>query len=569
MAQPKSVAKYKILKEIGRSDLSVVYRARDAESDRVVALEVFHPQLAAEPGFAQRLREGMVAVADLRHPNIAAVHEVGEAEDQLYVAMEYLPGRTLQALLEEEGALPFERVSSILRQVAEALDQAHAQDLLHLDLRPGNVMVEETEEGVRATLLGFGLAQAMEGSAALATEYLAPEQVDPERVSEVGPAADRYALGAVAYRMFTGRAPFSGDVSAAPEAQGRELVPPRSLRPDLPQPAEAALLKMLAQSPDDRFASARAFAIRLRENSLPEGRFQLLEARLLQLYKRLQVVVAEGDWAEALVLGEQIGELAPDYRDVPGLMAQARERLRRSWYRSVPAWGWGVLAVLLLGGGWLLWGMSRREPEEEQVALRATPVVTKELTPAPAPTAASTLVSTVVPSSAPTATPQPVPTRTSAAFVSTPSPAPSPTPGVEFEIDSYYPAVTWEANPVSIPYVDGNEYRFWFNLRQRSAYPVEVQIIQFDLVHVVSGRRETGRWPRSGSQWYTIMPGEAVGDGFNVRTVHSAFLAPQDGEIREPGQYKLFLKFGCIRVEDREECVDGEMAPLVITVYEP
>ena len=163
-----------------------------------------------------------------------------------------------------------------------------------------------------------------------------------------------------------------------------------------------------------------------------------------------------------------------------------------------------------------------------------------------------------------------MPTLTAAPFVSTPSPAPSPTLDVELEIDSwYYPVVTWEANPISIPYVDGNEYRFWFNLRQRSAYPVEVQITQFDLVHVASGRRETGHWPQSGSQWYTIMPGEAVGDGFNVRTVHSAFLAPQDGEIREPGQYQLFLKFDCIRVEDKEECVDGEMAPLVITVYEP
>ncbi|MBU0704913.1 MAG: protein kinase [Chloroflexi bacterium] len=567
MAQPKSIAKYKILKEIGRSDLAAVYEARDAESSRVVALKVFHPQLAAEPGFARRLREVMGAVTDLRHPNIAAVHEVGEAEDQLYVAMEYLPGRTLQALLEEEdSALPFERASSILRQMAEALDRAHAQDLLHLDLRPGNVMVEETEEGVRATLMGFGLAQAMEGSAALETEYLAPEQVDPERASEVGPAADRYALGAVAYRMLTGRAPFSGNASAAPEAQGRELVTPRSLRPDLPQSAEAALLKMLAQSPDDRFSSARAFAIQLREISLPEGRFQLLEARLLQLYKRLQVVVAEGDWAEALVLGGQIRELNPGYRDVPGLMAQARERLRSSWYRSVPTWGWGALAVLLLGGGWLLWGMSRREPGEP-VALRATPVVTEDPTPAPAPTAIPTLVSTVAP--APTATPQTTPLQTLAATF-TPSPVPFPTSDSEFKIDSwYYPAVTWEANPVSIPYVDGNEYRFWFNLRQRSAYPVEVQITQFDLVHVASGRRETGRWPRSGSQWYTIMPGEAVGDGFNVRTVHSAFLAPQDGEIREPGQYNLFLKFGCIRVEDRQECVGGEMSPLVITVYEP
>jgi serine/threonine protein kinase len=273
------LGKYEILEEIGRGGFAVVYKARDTTLDRVVALKVLHAHWSTDPDFVTRFRQEARAVANLRHPNIVTVHEAGEAQGQLFIAMEYVPGRTLRELLEREGALPLERASTILEQVADALDYAHQQGVIHRDVKPANIMVEETKRGQRATLMDFGLVKAMAGSTALTSmgtllgspEYMAPEQADPERVAEVGPAADRYALGIVAYQMLTGRVPFPGKTPATLNAHEHKPVPrPRSLRPELPQRAAAALLKMLAKTPGDRYPTAAAFVAALRRVTRPE-----------------------------------------------------------------------------------------------------------------------------------------------------------------------------------------------------------------------------------------------------------------------------------------------------------
>jgi len=268
-----NLGKYEILEEIGRGGFAVVYKARDTTLDRVVALKVLDLYWAKDPSFVTRFRQEARGAARLRHPNIITVYEAGEAEGQLFIAMEYVPGRTLQELLEREGALPLERTSSILEQVADALDYAHQQGVIHRDVKPANIMVEDTEHGQRATLMDFGLVKAMAGSTALTSmgtllgspEYMAPEQADPERAAEVGPAADRYALGIVAYQMLTGRVPFIGNTPATLNAHEHKPVPhPRSLRPELSERAVAALLKMLAKAPGDRYPTATAFVAALR-----------------------------------------------------------------------------------------------------------------------------------------------------------------------------------------------------------------------------------------------------------------------------------------------------------------
>jgi len=367
MAEQKTkIAHYELVEELGRGGFAVVYKARDTALDRVVALKVLHPYWSADPGFAARFqREARTAARLRRHPSIVTIHEADEAEGQLYIAMEYLPGRTLQALLEEEGALPLERALPILKQVAAALDHAHGQGVVHRDVKPANVIVEEMESGVRATLTDFGLVKAMAESVALTSqgtllgspEHMAPEQADPERAAEVGPAADRYALGIVAYRMLTGRVPFPGNTPATLNAHEHKPVPPpRSFRPGLPRPVGAALLKMLAKAPADRFASAGAFVTRLRAALLAETQARQRKARLEPLYQQLQAAAAEEDWPEVLALGGQIRALAPGYRDVRELVEQARAEMRPrpAERRSLPGWAWilgGVLALALLLGG--------------------------------------------------------------------------------------------------------------------------------------------------------------------------------------------------------------------------
>jgi serine/threonine-protein kinase len=405
MTSLRRIGKYEIVEELGRGGFATVYKARDVELERVVALKVLHPYYAEDRQFVDRFRQEARAAARLRHPHIVTVYEAGEADGQLYIAMEYLPGRTLQALLEAEGALPLERALPILEQVAEALDHAHAQGMVHRDVKPNNVMVEQTAEGVRATLTDFGLVKALAGSTASTAqgtllgspEYMAPEQADPERSGEVGPAADRYALGVVAYQMLTGRVPFPGNTPATLYAHEHKPVPPpRSLRRGLSQAVEAALLQMLAKAPAGRFPSACAFVEQLREALLAERQ----AARLAPLYAQLQAAAARQEWAEVLALGGRIQGLDPAYRDVPEWMGRARDHLHRPPRRPPrvrPAWLWslagGAAAVLVvigvsvaasLGGlGPVLW------PTEAPLLSTAARQPTETLTPVRPPAEAN------------------------------------------------------------------------------------------------------------------------------------------------------------------------------------
>jgi len=363
MSEVRRIGKYEIVGELGRGRFAVVYRARDAQMGREVALKVISGSLAQEREFVERFQQEARVAASLNHSNIVPVYEFGEAGGLLYLAMALIgQGRTLRDLLAEHGPLTLEQALPILEQVAEALDHAHAQGAVHGDVKPSNVMVEQAAEGVRATLTDFGLVKALADSTALTSrgtllgspEYMAPEQADPERAAEVGPAADRYALGVVAYQMFTGRVPFPGSTPATLYAHEHKPVPPpRSLCPGLSQAVEGALLQMLAKAPARRFPSACAFVAQLREAPLAEQQ----AARLAPLYEQLQAVAARQEWAEVLTLGGRIQELAPAYRDVAGWMGRARDHLRRPPRRPLrvrPDWLWpvvgGVAALLVVIG---------------------------------------------------------------------------------------------------------------------------------------------------------------------------------------------------------------------------
>jgi WD40 repeat protein/serine/threonine protein kinase len=284
MSQTKQLGKYEIIEGIGRGGFATVYKARDTELDRLVALKVLHPYWSEDQGFVTRFREEARAIANLRHPHIVTVYETGEEDGQLYIAMEYLPGRTLQGLLEAEGALDLAQALPILEQLARALDYAHGQDVVHRDIKPSNVMVEETTDGVQATLMDFGLVKAMSESIALTSqgtllgspEYMAPEQADSSRTDEIGPATDRYALGVVSYHMLTGQVPFSGPATAVLHAHAYEAPPdPRRIRKDLSVGVSRVLRKALSKSTRRRYSTAMAAVDALRQvgekTSLPQA----------------------------------------------------------------------------------------------------------------------------------------------------------------------------------------------------------------------------------------------------------------------------------------------------------
>jgi protein kinase-like protein len=257
----RTLAGYRIEAEIGRGGQGVVYRATQVRLARAVALKIVFPQLAADDGFRERFRREGRSAASLEHPNVIPVYEAGEADGLAYLAIKYVEGPSLDRLL-RTGPLPPARAIPILRQLAAALDHAAAAGVVHRDVKPANILLDR---GDHAYLTDFGLSKAVSGAGLTRTgtwlgtlEYMAPEQI---RGQPVTPAADRYALAAVAVELLTGRPPFeTTERTALLYAHLHDPPPIASARVGGIGPrADAVLARGLAKSPDDRHPSAAAF----------------------------------------------------------------------------------------------------------------------------------------------------------------------------------------------------------------------------------------------------------------------------------------------------------------------
>jgi serine/threonine-protein kinase len=328
---------YEIIKEMDRNSIAVFHRAHNTKLHRTFMLILLHPGLVDSSSFAARFRSEMRAISRLRHPNIPTVRQVGESEGQLYIATELIPARTLRDLLDEEGILNLEQAVPIVQQIAEVLDYFHGQEVLHGDLRPENVALEDTRRGLHVTLANCALLRMAAEEASLssypagAIELWSPEQVNREGDVTVGPPSDLYSLGALAYLMLTGTPPFSGDAETTLQAISNDApAPPSYLQSTLSDALDEVLLQMLAKSPKDRFPSAKAFADRLRTVMLTESQVVRIETRLSPLYERLKEAADNQDWREVVRIGELIQVLDAAYRDVPALMERAREELLRA-----------------------------------------------------------------------------------------------------------------------------------------------------------------------------------------------------------------------------------------------
>jgi serine/threonine-protein kinase len=254
--------RYTIERQLGRGGMATVYLARDLKHDRLVALKVLHPELAATLGAERFLREIRLA-ARLQHPNILSVHDSGEAAGQLWFTMPYVEGESLRAWLTREHGISLEDAVRIAGEAAEALDSAHRHGVIHRDVKPENILLSEGH----ALLADFGIARAVGGDErltetgiALGTpDYMSPEQGSGETMLDG--RTDVYALGCVLYEMLAGHPPFMGATAREVVARHtRDPVPSlRTSRPDLPAAVEHAVLKALAKAPADRFQTAGAF----------------------------------------------------------------------------------------------------------------------------------------------------------------------------------------------------------------------------------------------------------------------------------------------------------------------
>lgn len=436
----RRLGRYEIVEVLGRGGMAAVYRARDTVLRRDVALKILYPQYTGDVALTERFQREAVLAAGLDHPNILPIYDVGEGDGLVYIAMRLLSGQSFADTLRLRGALPTAELLPIVDQVAAALDYAHARQIVHRDIKPGNILIESADAGdlshARAILTDFGIAKSLDATARGLTatgvligtpEYMAPEQIRGGHT--VDGRADIYALGVLIYRALTGRRPFEGSTEEVLMGHLHgAFTPPSQLDPQLTPAIDAVLRRALARDPSQRYASAGELARALRAATgfelptPPPALRRPSDARVVVPH------IAVGEMAGGAAQPTNRGDAAPPYArpTVPANRASAAPPPPPARSGSPLAWVLlGLVLALAVGGGWLyaagLLGGSRAN---------------SQLPAPPGPTRALATFAPTVPA-APTA-PQPTdaaptsvaaaPTATSAPATAGPTQAPSPPP---------------------------------------------------------------------------------------------------------------------------------------------
>jgi tRNA A-37 threonylcarbamoyl transferase component Bud32 len=255
------ISNYEIIEQIGHGGMATVYRACDLDTGNMVAVKVLLPYVAENPDNVGRFEREIKVLRGLSHPNIMPILDYGRFEDQWYIVMPFMDAGTLRDRLGNGPLTPHEG-AQVMNQVAAALEHAHQSGIVHRDVKPSNIMLDEDGH---ALLTDFGLARvrdatlSLTGSAVIGTpSYMSPEQ---GRGEEIDARADQYSLGVVLYQLATGQLPYQAEtpVAAIVKHITDPLPQPREISPNLPPSVEAVIVKALAKDPDERFASVSQF----------------------------------------------------------------------------------------------------------------------------------------------------------------------------------------------------------------------------------------------------------------------------------------------------------------------
>ena len=263
------LGRYEVLGELGQGAMGVVYKARDPLIDRIVAIKTINLGLALDEKeeYENRFYQEAKAAGRLSHPNIVTIYDVGKNGDVAYIAMEFLEGRELRDIMNDDGLLPVGQVMDIVAQVAQGLAYAHEHEIVHRDIKPSNVMV--VRDG-HVKITDFGIArmassavQTQTGMVLGSPKYMSPEQVMGKTIDQ---RSDIFSLGVMLYEMLTGQAPFNGDNVNAIMYQTLNAIPapPNALNPEVPEMVNFIVAKALAKKLVDRYQNAKDLAVDLR-----------------------------------------------------------------------------------------------------------------------------------------------------------------------------------------------------------------------------------------------------------------------------------------------------------------
>jgi len=255
--------RYEILSLLGEGGMGAVYKARDRELDRVVALKVIRPEMAAHPEVLARFKQELILARKVTHRNVIRIFDLGEVGGTKFITMDYVEGQDLKGLVRTKGKLPAEEIVQIVKQVSLALEAAHAEGVIHRDLKPQNIMVDQQS---RVYVMDFGIARSIEPGGMTQTgmlvgtpEYMSPEQV---RGEHVGPRSDIFALGLILYELLTGKMPYEANTAQASmfKRTKESARPAVDVDPNVPPFLSEVARKCLEIDPKRRYQSTREIA---------------------------------------------------------------------------------------------------------------------------------------------------------------------------------------------------------------------------------------------------------------------------------------------------------------------
>ncbi|HZS58578.1 MAG TPA: protein kinase [Gemmatimonadaceae bacterium] len=380
LARRELAEDYDVDKEIGRGGMAVVYKAKERELRRTVALKVLPPGLALGASVVERFKREAQMAASLDHPNIIPIYRVGQTASMLYLAMRYVEGRPLDSVIAQQGALSVPAVIGVLRSAVAALTYAHEHGIVHRDIKGANILIDTSG---RVIVTDFGVARAVENASMTTTGSVigTPYFMSPEACAGkvAGPQSDQYSLGVVVFQMLTGAVPFHADTLAA--IMNHHLITPvpdiTGVRKDVPPALVAVLKRMLMKDPAQRYGTTRELLVAVDAIPLTEAERTEGEAALREL--------ATGSAVESIAT-----QKLPPLADTMGIVAahdallRSTERARRNRRRRYIIAGATVLVMVLYMA---LRSRSSAAPRAQgtQVAVQPAPVIPAVTTPVQPP----------------------------------------------------------------------------------------------------------------------------------------------------------------------------------------